>query len=87
MWRRALKSPPVMMTAGGVTAISGRLWTHIHMHPDVVLPADVGDGDEGVKGSVHRRPGGRAHKERHKALHGGKAYKHGAHIAQTSASG
>lgn len=42
------------------------------MHPDVVLLADVGDGDEGVKGSVHRRPGGRTHKERHKALHGEK---------------
>lgn len=42
--------------------------THIHMHPDAVLFADVGNGDEGVEGPVHCRSSRRAHKERYETL-------------------
>lgn len=42
--------------------------THIHVHPDVVLFADVGNGDERVKGSVHRRSRCGTDKERYKTL-------------------
>lgn len=42
--------------------------THIHVHPDAVLFADVRNGDEGVKGSVHCCSGCCAYKERHKTL-------------------
>lgn len=48
--------------------LNGAAGTHVHVHPDAVLPADVGNGDEGVEGAVHRRPGGGAHEERNKAL-------------------
>lgn len=44
--------------------------THVHVHPDAVLPADVGNGDERVEGSVHRRPSGGAHEERNETLRG-----------------
>lgn len=42
--------------------------THVHVHPDAVLPADVRNGDEGVKGSVYRRTRCGAYKERYKTL-------------------
>lgn len=44
--------------------------THVHVHPDVVLSADVGDGVERVEGAVHRRPCGGADEERDETLHG-----------------
>lgn len=43
-------------------------FTHIHVHPDVVLFADVRDGDEGVKGSVHCCSSSCTYKERYKTL-------------------
>lgn len=49
-------------------SIPGR-FTHVHMHPDVVLFADVRNGDERVKGSVHCRSSSCTHKERNKTLH------------------
>lgn len=45
--------------------------THVHVHPDAIFPADVRDGDEGVEGSVHRRPSGGAHEEWNKTLRSG----------------
>lgn len=39
------------------------------MHPDVVLFADVRDGNERVKGSVHCCSCSRTNKERYKTLH------------------
>lgn len=42
--------------------------THVHVHPDVVLSADVRDGDEWVEGAVYCGTSGGAHKERHKTL-------------------
>lgn len=60
------------------TGLKAAARTHVHVHPDAVLPADVRNGDEGVEGSVHRRPGGGAHEERNKALKCGE---------QTSATG
>lgn len=51
-------------------------FTHVHMHPDVVLFADIRDGNERVKGSVHRCAGSGAHKERHKALCKHKQHNH-----------
>lgn len=50
--------------------------THVHVHPDAVLPADVRNGDEGVEGSVHRRPSGGTHEERNKTLRLGTETKH-----------
>lgn len=46
------------------------IFTHIHMHPDVVLFADVRNGNEGVKGSIHCCSGCCAYKEWYKALQG-----------------
>lgn len=42
--------------------------THVHVHPDVVLFADVWNGDERVKGSVHGCSSCRAHEERYETL-------------------
>ncbi len=42
--------------------------THIHMHPDVVLFADVRNGNERVKGSVHCCSSCCTHKERYETL-------------------
>lgn len=50
--------------------------THVHVHPHAVLPADVRNGDEGVEGAVHRRPGGGAHEERNKTLRLGTETEH-----------
>ena len=43
--------------------------THVHVKPDIVLLADVRDGDERVESSVHCSTSGRTHEEWHKALH------------------
>lgn len=44
-------------------------FTHIHVHPDVVLFANVRNGNEGVKSSVHCCPSSRTYEERYKTLH------------------
>lgn len=50
------------------TSVIRLCFTHIHMHPDVVLLADVGNGDEGVKCSVNCCPSCCTYKERYKTL-------------------
>lgn len=42
--------------------------THVHVHPDAVLFTDVRNGDERVKGSVHRCSGCRTDEERYETL-------------------
>lgn len=64
------QSPHVLKGLNGVVR------THVHVHPDAVLPADVRNGDEGVEGSVDRRPSGGAHEERNKTLQLGAETQH-----------
>lgn len=59
-----------MCFKGGLEFKSHHIFTHIHMHPDVVLFADVRNGNEGVKGSIHCCSGCCAYKEWYKALQG-----------------
>lgn len=49
---------------------SHHIFTHIHMHPYVVLFADVRNGNEGVKGSIDCCSSCCAYKEWYKALQG-----------------
>lgn len=51
-----------------ISCKSSTFATHIHVHPDVVLFADVRNGDERVKGSVHCCSSCCTHKERYKTL-------------------
>lgn len=44
--------------------------THVHMHPDVVLPTNVRNGNERVEGAVHRRARRGAHEKWHETLRG-----------------
>lgn len=53
---------------GGASSAAAALNTHIHMQPQVVLLADVGNLVDGVERAVDRGTGGGVHKEGHVTL-------------------